>query len=83
MNGIHHDAVWVIGGHQVYQDAVLSDLCHRIYLTEIVNSFECDTFFPKFDRSVFQEVTDPEVPQELQTEEEIKYHFKVYEKINS
>lgn len=83
MNGIHLDAVWVIGGHQVYQDALQSDLCHRIYLTEIVNSFECDTFFPRFDKSAFQEVSDPEVPQELQTEGEITYNYKVYEKIHT
>jgi len=80
-DGINLDAVWVIGGNQVYQDALKSHLCHRIYLTEIVDTFKCDTFFPRFDKSKFEEVSDPDVPQELQREGDVTYLFKIYEKI--
>ena len=37
--------------------------CHRIYLTEIDQSFNCDTYFPKIDFKKFRQVFDPEVPK--------------------
>ena len=37
--------------------------CYRIYLTEIDQSFECDTFLPKIDFEKFRQVFDPEVPR--------------------
>ena len=55
--------------------------CHRIYLTRILKDFECDVFFPEVDQSRFKLVKDPEVPEEEQEENGIKYRFEVYEKV--
>ncbi|CAH2988159.1 unnamed protein product [Chilo suppressalis] len=55
--------------------------CGKIYLTEIQKNFECDTFFPKFDREQFKLVEEDGVPADLQTEGDITYYFRVYEKI--
>jgi dihydrofolate reductase len=71
----------VIGGTKIYEEGMNSDRCHRIYLTEIDQSFECDTFFPKIDFQKFKEVTDPDVPQEQQREGDVTYKFKIYERI--
>jgi dihydrofolate reductase len=71
----------VIGGGKVYKERMNSDRCYRIYLTEIDQSFECDTFFPKIDFQKFKEVSDPDVTQEQQREEDVTYKFKIYEKI--
>jgi dihydrofolate reductase len=30
-----NEIVWITGGSKVYEDAMNSELCHRIYLTEI------------------------------------------------
>ena len=76
------ETVWVIGGSQVYESAMRSDLLHRIYLTEISTPFDCDTFFPKFDATDFRQVVDEKVPTEEQKEGEVVYAFKVYEKIH-
>lgn len=38
--------VFVIGGGQVYREAVASNLCAAIHLTAIDADFECDTHFP-------------------------------------
>lgn len=76
-----NEVIWVIGGSVVYADAMNSELCHRVYLTEINKSFECDTFFPKIDLSKFKLVTDPAVPQEEQREGDVSYFFRIYEKI--
>ena len=75
------DIAWVGGGTVVYEEAMGSSLCHRIYLTEIDQSFECDTFFPKINLDEFELVQDPEVPQKLQREGDVTYNFRVYQKI--
>lgn len=36
------------------QTALKSPCCHRIYLTEILKDFACDTFFPDFDVNTFE-----------------------------
>ena len=74
------DTVWVIGGSQIYESALKSEFFNRIYLTKISTHFECDTFFPKINFSDFNEVTEPDVPQDDQNEGEVTYNFKIYEK---
>ena len=73
------EAVFLIGGQQVYEEAIGSRSCQRIYLTRIDADFECDTFFPDFDQQVYREVALPHVPRELQQENNITYRFHVYE----
>jgi dihydrofolate reductase len=43
------DAVFVVGGGQLYGEAVAHPACRRIYYTRIAGRFECDTFFPPFE----------------------------------
>ena len=76
-----NETAWVIGGSQIYESAMRSDLLHRIYLTEISTAFDCDTFFPKFNSADFRLVVDEKVPTEEQKEGEVIYAIKVYEKI--
>ncbi|XP_072174317.1 dihydrofolate reductase-like [Diadema setosum] len=73
------DLVWVIGGFQVYKDAMESPYCHRIYLTRVMKEIECDTFFPEFDLNRFKLVTDPAVSTEVQEENGIQYKYEIYE----
>ncbi|XP_058984551.1 dihydrofolate reductase-like [Musca domestica] len=40
------ETVWIVGGSGVYAEAMASTRCHRLYLTKIHATFECDTFFP-------------------------------------
>lgn len=39
--------VFVIGGGQIFAEAVKHPDCARLYVTEIDAEFECDTFFPE------------------------------------
>lgn len=73
--------VWVVGGQSVYEEALRLPQCKRVYLTKIDKDFECDTFFPEVDESVFKLIKDPGVPDEEQEEEGIKYKFTVYERV--
>jgi len=49
------EEVVVIGGAEIYRLAM--PLADRLYLTEIHAEVEGDTYFPEFDRSLWQEVT--------------------------
>lgn len=73
--------VWVVGGQSIYEEALRLPQCKRIYLTKIDKEFECDTFFPEIDESIFKLTDDPEVPTEEQEEDGIKYKFHVYERV--
>ncbi len=40
------DGVFVIGGAQVFAEAIEHPLCSKVYLTRIEHRFDCDVFFP-------------------------------------
>ncbi|CAN1255921.1 Bifunctional dihydrofolate reductase-thymidylate synthase [Linum perenne] len=48
------EKVFVIGGGQILRESLNAAKCDAIHLTEIQTSFECDTFIPAIDCSVFQ-----------------------------
>jgi dihydrofolate reductase len=45
-DGFHIGEVFVIGGAQIFSQAVVHPACDKIYLTRIEQEFECDAFFP-------------------------------------
>ena len=53
------ESVYVIGGAQIYQQAIVHKECHNIYLTQILHSFDCDTFFPPFTDYFQHEASSP------------------------
>lgn len=53
------ESVYVIGGAQIFQQAIARKECRKIYLTQILHSFDCDTFFPPFADHFQQEVISP------------------------
>lgn len=46
---------FILGGGEIYRQAFKNNLVDRIYLTEIKESFEGDTFFPELDDSQWKE----------------------------
>jgi len=47
--------VFIIGGGEIYAESM--DVVSRMYITEVKESFEGDTFFPEFDRNLWREVS--------------------------
>ncbi|XP_075218015.1 dihydrofolate reductase-like [Lycorma delicatula] len=74
--------VWVIGGSSVYEEAMKSNFCDKIYLTNIKKELDCDTFLSEIPND-FKETIDPDVPAAEQEENGICYEYKVYQKINT
>ncbi|XP_034541456.1 dihydrofolate reductase isoform X2 [Notolabrus celidotus] len=75
------ETIWVVGGTQVYGEALKHPWCDLVYLTDIMADFDCDVFFPEFDRGMFKEQERfPGVPNKIQEENGIKYRFQVFKK---
>ena len=63
---------FIIGGAQVYGDALNTPEIDTIYATEIDASFlDADTFFPELDMSVWQEISRVHHPADAEN----KYDF--------
>ncbi len=43
------EKVFVIGGAEVFSQALLQPNCQKIHLTKIFRKFDCDTFFPSLE----------------------------------
>ncbi|KAJ6368693.1 hypothetical protein OIU78_001133 [Salix suchowensis] len=48
------EKVFVIGGGQILRESLNAPGCDAIHITEIETDFDCDTFIPAIDTSVFQ-----------------------------
>ncbi len=65
--------IFVLGGGQVFKEAIEGGFVDRIYLTVVEGDFDCDTFFP--DYSSFKVVSEGKGESEGQ-----KYTYKILEK---
>ncbi|KAM4618186.1 dihydrofolate reductase [Polymixia lowei] len=75
------ETIWVVGGTRVYKDGLMHPWCDLVYLTDVMADFDCNVFFPQFDRSLFKvQERFPGVPNEIQEENGIKYKFQVFKK---
>jgi len=45
--------IFAIGGENIYRKALIHQYLKNIYVTEIINDFRCDTYFPYFDEKKF------------------------------
>lgn len=50
--------VFIIGGQQLYNEAILSKYCQYIYQTVINDNSEADTFFPKINKNTFELINE-------------------------
>ncbi|MBN3317606.1 DYR reductase, partial [Atractosteus spatula] len=78
------DQVWVIGGSSIYKEAMEAPGQCRLFVTQILQDFECDTFLPEINLNKYRLLPEfPGVPLEVQEENGIRYKFEVYESIQN
>ena len=41
------EKIFIVGGSNIYKEAMDHEFCDKLYITEVDKDFECDTFFPK------------------------------------
>lgn len=66
--------IFVIGGAQIFKEALLSAQCRQIHLTRIKGVFHCDVFFPEINH--FKEI----FRSSMQKEGSVEYCFFTYER---
>jgi len=69
---------FIIGGAQIYKQALEQDLVDRLDITIVHHNFEADAFFPEIDKTVWKEVTR----EDFKADEKNKYDYSFvsYEK---
>lgn len=72
------ETIFVIGGQQVYEEALKHPECQKLYVTQVRGSFGCDAFFPDF-REGFHNVRR----STSHNEGTVAYHFEEYERESS
>jgi dihydrofolate reductase len=68
--------VFIIGGGQIYREALLSGILNEMYITEVDGSFGADTFFPEFDEMQWQ--VEPVFEQEADEKHAVGFQVKKY-----
>nr|XP_006633213.1 PREDICTED: dihydrofolate reductase-like isoform X1 [Lepisosteus oculatus] len=75
------ETIWILGGAELYKESLKHPWCDYIYLTQVMADFDCDTFFPEFDREIYKLQDEfPGVPSEIQEDQGIKLKFQVFKK---
>lgn len=41
--------VFIIGGSELYKEALNNNICNKLYITKIESEYKCDVFFPNID----------------------------------
>ena len=65
--------VFIIGGQQIYANAINHPLCQKLYVTHVQGEYGCDAFFPPISRQFF-----PINTSKPHTEGGITFHFSEY-----
>lgn len=68
--------IFIIGGGQIYAQALKSDLANKVYATEIHNKIEGDTAFPELDSQVWKEIS--RTPQPI--DNNYDFDFVIYQR---
>ena len=67
--------IFLIGGSHIYADGLTHASCRRLYITQVLASFDCDVFFPIYkDRFHLASQSEP------CEENGIKYRWEVYDR---
>ena len=72
--------LFIIGGGQIYKEALEKGLIDRMYITHVHQEFEGDTFFPQINNEVWKKVSETTNPTD--EKHRYSYSFVVYEKMN-
>lgn len=67
--------VWIIGGQQIYERAILRNDITQLYITKINKEYKCDTFFPDIPNK-FQVIQ-----REIEKEKNVTLFFYRYKNV--
>jgi dihydrofolate reductase len=74
----NEDEVFIIGGSAIYAQTI--NKCNKLYITEINEEFNGDTYFPEFDKTKFKQISkDSKKPDKKNP---YSYSFNIYQRLN-
>ncbi|WJX36239.1 hypothetical protein P8452_24141 [Trifolium repens] len=73
------EKIFVIGGGEIFREALNAPECEAIHVTEIHANIECDTFMPPIDTTIFR----PWYSSFPKVENNIRYSFTTYVRVRS
>lgn len=77
------DQIWVIGGSSLYKELMEAPGPKRLFVTRILQQFDCDTFLPEISLDKYTLLPQfPGVSSELQEEAGVQYRYEVYQSID-
>ena len=65
------EEIFVIGGAQIYKQAIENNLVDKLDITIVHETFEADVFFPEIDNSIWKEVAR----EDFKADEKNKYDY--------
>lgn len=65
------DEIFIIGGAQIYKQAIENNLVQRLDITIVHENFDADVFFPVIDKAIWKEVAR----EDFKADEKNKYDF--------
>ena len=63
--------VYIIGGAQIYQQTIASNLVDQLDITKVHQAFEADVFFPEIDTAIWKEVAR----EDFKADEKNSYNY--------
>jgi dihydrofolate reductase len=65
------DEIFIIGGAQVYKQAIENNSVRKLDITIVHESFDADVFFPEIDKTIWKEVAR----EDFKADEKNKYDY--------
>ncbi len=76
----NEEEVFIIGGGQIYKEAIEKNLVDKMYVTYVKQNFDGDTYFPEINKELWKQVS--EINNDADENHHYPYSFVVYEKMN-
>lgn len=70
--------IYIIGGAQIYKQAMATNLVDQLDITEVNHSFDADVYFPEIDTEIWQETSREDFSADEKNK--YKYSFISYKK---
>ena len=72
------DQIFIIGGAQIYKQAMESNWVDQLDITQVHHSFEADVYFPEIDSEIWEEISREDFSADKKNQ--YKYSFIRYKK---
>ncbi|WP_369047907.1 dihydrofolate reductase [Tenacibaculum sp. UWU-22] len=76
----NNDEIFIIGGSQIYKQALEKNLVDKLHITIVHQNFEADVFFPEIDKKIWKEIN--RIDCKADNENPYNYSFVTYVKSN-